>query len=72
MLNRKEPYLRLTYNDILKATDGFSTVNLIGMGSFGSVYKAIMKHDEAEIVAVKVINHEEQEASRSFAQSVRP
>ena len=66
MLSLKKPYQRITYNDLLKATDGFSAVNLIGMGSFGSVYKAIMKYDEAEVVAVKVIDHEQQGASRSF------
>ena len=42
---------------LLKATDGFSLVNLIGVGSFGSVYKGILGEDKS-IVAIKVINIE--------------
>ncbi|XP_070665870.1 probable LRR receptor-like serine/threonine-protein kinase At3g47570 [Malus domestica] len=34
--------LKLSYRDLLKATDGFSAANLIGAGSFGSVYKGIL------------------------------
>nr|XP_023899907.1 probable LRR receptor-like serine/threonine-protein kinase At3g47570 [Quercus suber] len=50
---------------LLKATDGFSLANLIGVGSFGSVYKGILGEDRS-IVAIKVLNIQCQGASRSF------
>ncbi|CAL5373621.1 unnamed protein product [Camellia sinensis] len=39
-------YVKLSYQSLLKATDGFSPANMIGMGSFGSVYKGILDHNE--------------------------
>ncbi|KAB1209696.1 LRR receptor-like serine/threonine-protein kinase EFR [Morella rubra] len=50
----------------LKATDGFSSTNLIGEGSFGSVYKGILHDHGALLVAVKVINLSHHGASKSF------
>nr|XP_023890867.1 receptor kinase-like protein Xa21 [Quercus suber] len=50
---------------LLKATDGFSLANLIGVGSFGLVYKGILGEDRS-IVAIKVLNIQRQGASRSF------
>ncbi|KAM7465305.1 hypothetical protein LguiB_012867 [Lonicera macranthoides] len=62
---RKESFLRVSYGDLLKATNGFSSTNLIGMGSFGSVFKGILDHDN-KAVAVKVLNLERRGASTSF------
>ncbi|BFG22823.1 hypothetical protein CerSpe_090970 [Prunus speciosa] len=47
--------LKVSYADLLKATNGFSSQNLIGAGSFGSVYRGILNEEE-RIVAVKVLN----------------
>ncbi|KAL6131848.1 hypothetical protein ACLB2K_070221 [Fragaria x ananassa] len=58
--------LQVSYSALLKATDGFSTSNLIGAGSFGSVYKGILGEDGAQLVAVKVFNMLRQGASKSF------
>ncbi|CAN6565418.1 unnamed protein product [Malus baccata var. baccata] len=58
--------LKLSYGDLLKATDGFSASNLIGAGSFGSVYKGIINQLEERFVAVKVLNLQTLRASRSF------
>ncbi|KAI8006515.1 putative LRR receptor-like serine/threonine-protein kinase [Camellia lanceoleosa] len=58
-------YVKLSYQSLLKATDGFSPANMIGMGSFGSVYKGILDHSE-KVVAVKVLNLQFRGASKSF------
>ncbi|KAL5720488.1 hypothetical protein ACHQM5_013155 [Ranunculus cassubicifolius] len=57
--------LRVSYLDLHKATEGFSTINLIGTGNHGSVYKGILPQDEGP-VAVKVFNLLEHGASKSF------
>ncbi|KAK4592244.1 hypothetical protein RGQ29_016671 [Quercus rubra] len=57
--------LNISYQSLLKATDAFSTTNLIGVGSFGSVYKGILGHDRRK-VAVKVLNLLQHGASKSF------
>nr|TKR74779.1 hypothetical protein D5086_0000291910 [Populus alba] len=57
--------LRVAYQDLLLATNEFSSANLIGVGSFGSVYKGILPPD-GMAVAVKVLNLLRKGASRSF------
>ncbi|KAM3701952.1 hypothetical protein ACJW31_05G213500 [Castanea mollissima] len=61
----RKSLLKVSYQILLKATDGFSSANLIGVGSFGSVYKGILGED-GSIVAVKVLNLQRRGASRSF------
>ncbi|KAI6689121.1 hypothetical protein NL676_025949, partial [Syzygium grande] len=56
---------KVSYGALLKATDGFSSTNLIGVGSFGSVYKGILE-DNATIVAVKVLHLVRCGALKSF------
>ncbi|XP_048560012.1 receptor kinase-like protein Xa21 isoform X2 [Triticum urartu] len=54
---------------LAKATDGFTSTNLIGSGSFGSVYKGVID-DQAEestnLVAVKVLKVHTPGALKSF------
>ncbi|XP_078149271.1 receptor kinase-like protein Xa21 [Carex rostrata] len=59
-------YQKVSYHDILKATDHFSSENLIGRGTFGAVYKAPMNFENVTTVAVKVLNLNQHGASRSF------
>nr|XP_019704778.2 probable LRR receptor-like serine/threonine-protein kinase At3g47570 [Elaeis guineensis] len=66
MISIKDQHMKVSYADLLKATNGFSHSNLIGVGSFGSVYKGIMDHDDHKVVAVKVLNLQQHGASRSF------
>nr|TKS04717.1 putative LRR receptor-like serine/threonine-protein kinas e [Populus alba] len=56
---------QMSYRSLLKATDGFSLTNLLGVGGFGSVYKGILDSDE-KLVAVKVPNLLNPRASKSF------
>ena len=57
--------LNVSYQSLLKATNAFSTTNLIGVGSFGSVYRGILDHDRCK-VAIKVLNLLHHGASKSF------
>nr|KJB73889.1 hypothetical protein B456_011G259100 [Gossypium raimondii] len=57
--------LQLSYQRILRATNRFSTQNLVGAGSFGSVYKGILE-ESGEVIAVKVFHLLHSGASRSF------
>ncbi|KAJ1255817.1 hypothetical protein BS78_K154300, partial [Paspalum vaginatum] len=62
-----EQYMRVYYAELAHATNGFSYGNLIGAGSFGSVYKGTMRGNEQHaVVAVKVINLMQRGASQSF------
>ena len=56
---------QMSYRSLLKATDGFSLTNLLGVGGFGSVYKGILDNDE-KLVAVKVLDLQNPRASKSF------
>ncbi|XP_077225712.1 receptor kinase-like protein Xa21 [Tasmannia lanceolata] len=58
-------HLKVSYAELCKATDGFSSANLIGTGSYGSVYKGILSRIE-NVVAVKVLNLHLRGASKSF------
>ncbi|XP_078166445.1 receptor kinase-like protein Xa21 isoform X1 [Carex rostrata] len=63
---KNSEYHKVSYNDILRATDHFSLENLIGRGTFGAVYKAPMNFENVTMVAVKVLNLNQHGASRSF------
>ncbi|KAL7145408.1 hypothetical protein ABFS83_07G081600 [Erythranthe nasuta] len=58
-------FLRLSYSDLLKATGGFTETSLVGVGSFGYVYKGVLD-DEVRVIAVKVLNLVVKGASKSF------
>ncbi|CAM8955342.1 unnamed protein product [Rhodiola kirilowii] len=63
----KEGYVRLSYNDLFVATDQFASSNLIGVGSFGSVYRGIVNEGEKLVaVAVKVMDLTKHGAIKSF------
>ncbi|XP_074282411.1 uncharacterized protein LOC141606923 [Silene latifolia] len=55
--------MKVSYDMLLKATAGFSSENLLGMGSFGSVFKGVL---DGKTVAVKVLNLQRRCASKSF------
>ncbi|GJR24784.1 kinase-like domain-containing protein [Tanacetum coccineum] len=59
-------FLQVSYNQLLKATDGFSEANLIGVSGFSSVYKGILDAHDDRFVAVKVLHLQIQGAQRSF------
>ncbi|CAN6232460.1 unnamed protein product [Urochloa humidicola] len=58
-------FLKVSYNDLAQATNNFSESNLVGRGSYGSVYRGTIKESKID-VAVKVFNLDMQGAERSF------
>ncbi|XP_058089447.1 probable LRR receptor-like serine/threonine-protein kinase At3g47570 [Magnolia sinica] len=61
----EDPFVTMSYAELFKATDGFSSTNLVGTGSFGTVYKGALDRD-GTMLAVKVFNVQQQGALRSF------
>ncbi|KAK9725080.1 hypothetical protein RND81_05G121100 [Saponaria officinalis] len=58
-----EGFLRVSYNMLLKATDEFSSSNLLGAGTFGTVFKGVL---DGTTVAIKVLNLKQRGATKSF------
>ncbi|KQK00472.1 receptor kinase-like protein Xa21 [Brachypodium distachyon] len=60
----------ISYLTLVRATNGFSTTNLLGSGNFGSVYKGNLLEgdtgDLANIVAIKVLKLQTPGALKSF------
>jgi len=55
---------RISYYELVQATDGFNEIKLLGIGGFGSVYQG--KLLDGEMIAVKVIDLQSEEKSKSF------
>ncbi|XP_006351028.1 probable LRR receptor-like serine/threonine-protein kinase At3g47570 [Solanum tuberosum] len=60
-----DSFLKISYGELLKATNGFSSDYLIGKGGFGSVYKGILGPDE-KTVAIKALDLQHKGALKSF------
>eukprot|EP01018_Ginkgo_biloba_P028056 Gb_27308 [translate_table: standard] len=57
-------YPRISYQELVNATNGFNETNLLGVGSFGSVYKGILS--DGTVAAVKVLDLQNEEAHKNF------
>eukprot|EP01018_Ginkgo_biloba_P000772 Gb_35341 [translate_table: standard] len=56
---------KISHRELIDATNGFNEANLLGVGSFGAVYKAIFR--DGRMAAVKVLNLQNEEAHKSFS-----
>ncbi|KAM7514961.1 hypothetical protein LguiA_004544 [Lonicera macranthoides] len=63
---RENSHVRISYQSLFKATNGFSSTNLIGTGSFGHVYKGFLVELGGIVVAVKVFDLFCSGGSKSF------
>ncbi|KAK2633206.1 hypothetical protein EUGRSUZ_L00299, partial [Eucalyptus grandis] len=57
--------LHVSYHNLLKVMGGFSSTNLLGVGSFGSMYKGLLDQTQL-VVAIKILDLTCDEASKSF------
>ncbi|KAL7611581.1 hypothetical protein Lser_V15G08891 [Lactuca serriola] len=63
---RDERFIKVSYRQLLKVTNGFSEANLIGDGGFSSIYKGILDNYGNRFVAVKVLHLQKPGAHESF------
>lgn len=67
----KNSILRVSYEMLNKAIGGFSLSNIIGTGSFGTVYKGYLDQDDV-VIAVRYSTFNIKEHPRVLWQSVKP
>ncbi|XP_051127018.1 systemin receptor SR160 [Andrographis paniculata] len=60
----EKPLRKLTFVDLLEATNGFHADSLVGSGGFGDVYKAQLK--DGSVVAIKKLIHVSGQGDREF------
>ncbi|XP_039173811.1 putative receptor-like protein kinase At3g47110 [Eucalyptus grandis] len=61
----EDGFLHVSYHNLLKATGGFSSTNLLGMGNFGSVCRGLLDQTQS-VVAIKILDLTCDGASKSF------
>ncbi|GLJ09759.1 hypothetical protein SUGI_0115400 [Cryptomeria japonica] len=55
---------KVSFQELLAATDGFNEANLLRVGSFGKVFKGVLQ--DGTMVAIKVLNILDEYARKSF------
>ncbi|XP_057806958.1 systemin receptor SR160-like [Salvia miltiorrhiza] len=60
----QKPLQKLTFGDLVEATNNFHSGALIGSGGFGDVYKAVLK--DGTVVAIKKLKHASGQGDREF------
>uniref|UniRef100_A0A0E0AB98 Receptor kinase-like protein Xa21 n=1 Tax=Oryza glumipatula TaxID=40148 RepID=A0A0E0AB98_9ORYZ len=54
-----------SYADLDKATNGFSSANMVGSGKYGSVYRGVFEFEQ-QVVAIKVFKLDQHGGPKSF------
>jgi Leucine-rich repeat (LRR) protein len=60
----KSKYPRITYRELVEATDEFSEDRLVGSGSYGRVYRGVLQ--DGTLVAIKVLQLQTGNSTKSF------
>ncbi|KAL4188375.1 hypothetical protein AMTRI_Chr08g202100 [Amborella trichopoda] len=60
----KREYRKVSYQELSLATNGFDSTNLIGLSSFGSIYKGTLK--DGMVAAIKVLHLKHHRDFKSF------
>ncbi|XP_028055352.1 L-type lectin-domain containing receptor kinase IV.1-like isoform X3 [Camellia sinensis] len=60
---------RFSYKDLYKATKGFQSTELLGVGGFGKVYRGVLPSSK-ELIAVKKISHDSRQGMREFVAEI--
>jgi serine/threonine protein kinase len=60
---------RFSYKDLFRATEGFKTKMLLGIGGFGRVYRGVLPKSKLD-VAVKRVSHESRQGIKEFVSEV--
>jgi hypothetical protein len=60
---------RFSYRELLHATRGFSSKQLLGAGGFGEVYKGVLR-DTGMDVAVKKVSHQSKQGTKEFVAEI--
>ncbi|KAM7519394.1 hypothetical protein LguiB_018356 [Lonicera macranthoides] len=55
-ISQEHALVKVSFQSLLKATNGFSSTNLVGTGRFAQVYKGLLVELGGKVVAVKVFN----------------
>ncbi|XP_058067733.1 putative leucine-rich repeat receptor-like serine/threonine-protein kinase At2g24130 [Magnolia sinica] len=63
-LSLKLSYPRITYRELVEATEGFEQSRMIGSGSFGRVFKGVLR--DGSIIAVKVLQLQAGNSVKTF------
>lgn len=71
MIGKDQNFVKVSYAELQRATNGFSSHNLIGSGGFGSVYMGTMDHIWQKIIAIKVLDLQRRGGSKSFEAECR-
>ncbi|KAF7097961.1 hypothetical protein CFC21_099739 [Triticum aestivum] len=58
-------YERIPYHALMRGTNEFSDINLLGRGSYGAVYKCVLANEDRTL-AIKVFNLGQSRYSKSF------